>query len=110
MTIILQLGVAIAPSNCKKIVAKHRKIYLMPEEIKDGFSAGKTIKVFKTPVGNLALPVCYDSFNKKSPELMGEFKRQRAEFVLIPKLSLLYKPISPFAVKSWLSAVLKEGS
>jgi predicted amidohydrolase len=35
---------------------------------------------------------------------MREFKKQGAEFVVIPKFSILYRPISPFAVKSWLSA------
>jgi predicted amidohydrolase len=51
-------------SNNGEIIAKHRKICLMPEEIQDGFSAGKVTKVFKTLFGKLALPVCYDSFNK----------------------------------------------
>lgn len=91
-------------SNKGKIVAKHRKIYLMPEEIQDRFSAGKEIRVFKTDLGKLALPVCYDSFNRKSPDLMRKFKKQGAEFVLVPKFSILYRPVSPYAVKSWLSA------
>lgn len=91
-------------SSNGSVIGKHRKLKLMPMEIKDGYSAGRERKVFKTEFGKVAIPVCYDSFNRNSPDLMRWYKKQGADFVLIPKFSMRIYKTSIEAVRSWLSA------
>lgn len=89
-------------SNEGEIIGKHRKLNLMPMEIKDGYSAGRRRKVFKTKFGIIAIPVCYDSFNRNSSDLMKWYKKQDVDYVLIPKFSMFIHKRSIDVVKSRL--------
>lgn len=90
-------------SDKGEIVGEHRKIYLKPVEAEAGFSPGVARKTFNTPFGKVALAICNDCFKVESIELMKEFKKRGAQYILVPIFSLALTPNSLFAIKSRLS-------
>jgi len=87
-----------------KIIGKHRKIYLMPEEKIDGFTSNKKLKIFSTKFGKVAIAVCFDAVNKFSPSLVRKFKKMGADFLVVPTYSMKVHKRSAEAFRAWLSA------
>jgi len=71
-----------------KLICKHYKIVLTPDEVKDGIIPGNTIEVFDTEFGKMSLLVCKDSFHRYASWFFDKIKRTGVDIVLIPSYSL----------------------
>jgi len=91
-------------SDKGKIIGKHKKIFIMPEEKACGILRGREIKAFKTKFGKIAIPICWDSFNDLSSILMRKFQKLGAEFVLIPSYSMKFSDLSIKYFRTGLTA------
>jgi len=85
-----------------KLLVTHDKIVLTPGEEKDGVIAGKTIEVFDTEFGKMAILVCKDSFHRYAAWFFDKIKKAGADVVLIPSYSL---NVSQRSVELWVDSL-----
>jgi predicted amidohydrolase len=85
-----------------KLVATHDKVILTPPEEKDGLIAGKSIEVFDTEFGKMALLVCKDSFHRYAAWFFDKLRRAGADIILIPSYSL---NVSKRSVELWVDSL-----
>ena len=84
------------------LLAKHNKVVLTPPEEDDGITPGKTIEVFETEFGKMALLVCKDSFHRYAAWFFDQLKKAGVDIVLIPSYSL---NISRRSVDLWVDSL-----
>lgn len=78
-------------SSDRKILHKHRKIYLAPpERNKDEISGGQGLEVSRTDLGKLGMLICKDGFNKYSHYLYEELGNKGTDIICIPTWSLTW--------------------
>ncbi|MFC1790371.1 carbon-nitrogen hydrolase family protein [Patescibacteria group bacterium] len=89
-------------SNSGEVINSHRKIYLAPpEREQDGISPGKKLTVSKSRLGNLAMLICKDGFNKYSHFLYKKLGQQKTDIVCLPTWSLgMFKPSTQEYIKA----------
>ena len=85
-----------------KLIARHDKVVLTPPEEKDGVVAGKTLEVFDTEFGKMAILVCKDSFHRYAAWFFDELRKAGVEIVLIPSYSL---NVSPRSIELWVDSL-----
>ena len=85
-----------------KLVARHNKVVLTPPEEKDGIIAGKTLEIFDTEFGKMAILVCKDSFHRYAAWFFDKVVKAGAEIVLIPSYSL---NVSPRSIELWVDSL-----
>jgi len=85
-----------------KLLVTHDKIVLTPIEEKDGVVAGKTIEVFDTEFGKMAILVCKDSFHRYAAWFFDKIKKAGADVVLIPSYSL---NVSKRSIELWVDSL-----
>lgn len=88
--------------NQGHLIAKHDKIVLTPGEEKDGVISGKTLEVFKTEYGNMAILVCKDSFHRYAAWFFDALRKNGADIVLIPSYSL---NVSSRSLELWVDSL-----
>lgn len=71
-----------------KLIAQHDKIVLTPLEVKASLVAGKTLEVFDTEFGRMAILVCKDSFHRYAPWFIDMLRKDGVDILLIPSYSL----------------------
>ncbi|GBD35276.1 Aliphatic amidase [bacterium HR36] len=64
-----------------QLVGKYRKVCLPRSEIEAGLAPGNDFPVFDTPLGRIAMMVCYDGF---FPEVARELANRGAEIIAWP--------------------------
>jgi len=85
-----------------KLIGYHDKVILTPPEEKDGLIAGKTLEVFDTEFGKLAILVCKDSFHRYSAWFFDKLRKSGVDVILIPSYSL---NISKRSVELWVDSL-----
>lgn len=84
------------------LVVRHDKIVLTPPEEQDGVIAGKTLEVFDTEFGKMAMLVCKDSFHRYAAWFFDKLRSAGADVVLIPSYSL---NVSQRSVELWVDSL-----
>ena len=84
------------------LVARHNKVVLTPPEEKDGVKAGKTLEVFDTEFGKMAILVCKDSFHRYAAWFFDKLRKAGADIILIPSYSL---NVSQRSVELWVDSL-----
>ncbi|OGM21445.1 hypothetical protein A2863_00400 [Candidatus Woesebacteria bacterium RIFCSPHIGHO2_01_FULL_38_9b] len=84
------------------LVATHDKVVLTPGEEKDGIIAGKTLEVFDTEFGKIAILVCKDSFHRYAAWFFDKLRKAGADIVLIPSYSL---NVSKRSTELWVDSL-----
>lgn len=84
------------------LIAHHNKVVLTPPEEKDGIVAGKTLEVFDTEFGKMAILVCKDSFHRYAAWFFDKLRKAGADIVLIPSYSL---NVSKRSVELWVDSL-----
>lgn len=80
-------GVIVSPEG--NLVLKHKKIYLAKPEVKeDGVKHGNKLNTIETDIGELAMLICKDGFNKYSHFLYEDLNKRKAEVICVPTWSL----------------------
>jgi len=85
-----------------KLVARHDKVVLTPPEEEDGIIAGKTLEVFDTEFGKMAILVCKDSFHRYAAWFFDKLRKAGVEIVLIPSYSL---NVSKRSIELWVDSL-----
>lgn len=85
-----------------KLVSTHDKVVLTPPEEKDGLVAGKTLEVFDTEFGKMAILVCKDSFHRYAAWFFDKLRKAGADIILIPSYSL---NVSKRSVELWTDSL-----
>lgn len=85
-----------------KLVSYHDKIILTPPEEKDGIVAGKTLEVFDTEFGKMAILVCKDSFHRYASWFFEKLRKVGADIILVPSYSL---NVSKRSVELWVDSL-----
>lgn len=85
-----------------ELIAKHNKVVLTPPEEQGGITPGKTLEVFDTEFGKMALLVCKDSFHRYAAWFFDKLRRAEAEIILIPTVSL---NVTPTTLEMWISCL-----
>jgi predicted amidohydrolase len=80
----------------------HDKIVLTPPEEKDGLIAGKTLEVFETEFGKMAILVCKDSFHRYAAWFFNQLQKAGVDVVLIPSYSL---NVSKRSTELWVDSL-----
>lgn len=84
------------------LVARHNKIVLTPPEEKDGIIPGKTLEVFDTEFGKMAILVCKDSFHRYAAWFFDKLRKAGADIILIPSYSL---NVSKRSTELWVDSL-----
>lgn len=74
-------GSAILIDDQGKLLAKHRKINVLPELMSPPYTAGNTVTCVQTRFGNIGLLVCADSFQEENLVALQQLK---PDLLLIP--------------------------
>ena len=85
-----------------KLITYHDKVILTPPEEESGLVAGKTLKVFDTEFGKMAILVCKDSFHRYAAWFFDKLRKAGADIVLIPSYSL---NVSKRSVELWIDSL-----
>ncbi|KKS43974.1 MAG: Nitrilase/cyanide hydratase and apolipoprotein N-acyltransferase [candidate division CPR1 bacterium GW2011_GWA2_42_17] len=85
-----------------ELIAKHHKIVLTPPEEQDGITPGKTLEVFDTEFGKMALLVCKDAFHRYAAWFFDKLRKAGADIVLIPSYSL---NVSKRSTELWIDSL-----
>jgi len=85
-----------------RLIARHDKVVLTPPEEADGVVAGKTLEVFDTEFGKMAIIVCKDSFHRYAAWFFDKLRKAGVEIVLIPSYSL---NVSQRSVELWVDSL-----
>lgn len=85
-----------------KLIARHDKVILTPPDEKDGIIAGKTLEVFDTEFGKMAILVCKDSFHRYAAWFFDKLRKAGADIVLIPSYSL---NVSKRSTELWVDSL-----
>lgn len=83
------------------LVATHDKVVLTPLEEKE-IIAGKTIEVFDTEFGKMAILVCKDSFHRYAAWFFDKLRKAEVDIVLIPSYSL---NVSKRSIEIWVDSL-----
>lgn len=84
------------------LITHHDKVVLTPPEEKDGIVAGKTLEVFDTEFGKMAILVCKDSFHRYAAWFFDKLRKAGADIILIPSYSL---NVSKRSVELWVDSL-----
>lgn len=84
------------------LVATHDNVVLTPPEEKDGVVAGKTLEVFDTEFGKMAILVCKDSFHRYAAWFFDKLRKAGADIILIPSYSL---NVSRRSIELWVDSL-----
>jgi predicted amidohydrolase len=85
-----------------KLIATHDKVVLTPGEEKDGIIAGKTLEVFDTEFGKMAILVCKDSFHRYAAWFFDKLRKAGTDIILIPSYSL---NVSKRSIELWVDSL-----
>lgn len=85
-----------------KLIAQHDKVVLTPLERQRGIIPGKTIEVFETEFGKMAILVCKDSFHRYAAWFFDKLRNAGADIILIPSYSL---NVSKRSVELWVDSL-----
>lgn len=85
-----------------RLVARHNKVILTPPEENDGITPGKTLEVFDTEFGKMAILVCKDSFHRYAAWFFDKLRRAGADIILIPSYSL---NVSERSIELWVDSL-----
>lgn len=84
------------------LVNTHDKVVLTPPEEKDGIIAGKTLEVFDTEFGKMAILVCKDSFHRYAAWFFEKLRKMGVDIVLVPSYSI---NVSKRSVELWVDSL-----
>lgn len=84
------------------LIASHDKIVLTPPEEKAGIVAGKTIEVFETEFGKMAILVCKDAFHRYAAWFFDRLRKAGVDIVLAPSYSL---NVSGRSIEMWVDSL-----
>jgi len=70
------------------LISHHDKVVLTPLEEKGGIIAGKTLEVFETEFGKMAILVCKDSFHRYAAWFFDKLYKAGVDIVLVPSYSI----------------------
>lgn len=84
-----------------KLIARHNKVVLTPTE-EEVITAGRSIEVFDTEFGKMAILVCKDSFHKYAAWFFDKLRKAGAEIVLVPSYSL---NVSERSIELWVDSL-----
>lgn len=85
-----------------KLIAQHDKVILTPPEEDDGIIPGRTLEVFDTEFGKMAILVCKDSFHRYAAWFFDKLRKAGADVVLIPSYSL---NVSQRSIELWTDSL-----
>ncbi len=85
-----------------KLVVHHDKVVLTPLEEKRGIIPGKTLEVFETEFGKMAILVCKDSFHRYAAWFFDKLRKAGVDIILIPSYSL---NVSKRSVELWVDSL-----
>jgi len=85
-----------------KLIASHDKIVLTPLEEKRGIIPGKSLEVFDTEFGKMAILVCKDSFHRYAAWFFDKLRKAGVDIVLIPSYSL---NVSKRSIELWVDSL-----
>lgn len=88
--------------NKGMLIAHHDKIVLTPPEEKAGIIAGKTLEVFETEFGKMAILVCKDSFHRYAAWFFDRLRKAGVDIVLVPSYSL---NVSGRSIGMWVDSL-----
>lgn len=88
------------------LLAHHDKVVLIPPEEKNGIVAGKTLEVFDTEFGKMAILVCKDSFHRYAAWFFDKLRKAGADIILIPSYSL---NVSKRSIELWIDSLKALG-
>jgi predicted amidohydrolase len=84
-----------------KLISSHDKIVLTPGEAKE-VVPGKTLEVFNTEFGKMAILVCKDSFHRYAAWFFDKLRKAGVDIILIPSYSL---NVSHRSIELWVDSL-----
>jgi predicted amidohydrolase len=84
-----------------KLIHKHDKVVLTPVEEED-VTPGKSIEVFDTEFGKMAILVCKDSFHRYASWFFDKLRKAGADIILVPSYSL---NVSKRSLELWVDSL-----
>jgi predicted amidohydrolase len=85
-----------------KLLITHDKVVLTPPEEKDGVVPGKTLEVFDTEFGKMAILVCKDAFHRYASWFFDKLNKAGVDIILVPSYSI---NVSPRSVELWVDSL-----